>query len=72
MRTGEIIGVKFSNFDLEKHNIKCFENIANQLKGYTRNCTSIFLDLYEKVKRDAPDLRTQTKEEQIRIAKSFA
>ena len=59
------------DFDVEKH-IKCFENMANQLKGYTHNCTISFLDLYEKVKRNAPDLRPPTKEEQIRIAKAFA
>ncbi len=30
-----------------------------------------FLNLYEKVKRNAPDLRQPTKDEQIRIAKAF-
>lgn len=58
-------------FDVEKH-IKCFENMAKELKGYTHNCTISFLDLYEKVKRNAPDLRPPTKEEQIHIAKAFA
>ena len=60
-----------NDFDVEKH-IKCFEKMANQLKGYTHNRTISFLDLYEKVKRNAPDLRPPTKEEQIRIAKAFA
>lgn len=59
-----------SEFDVEKH-IECFENMAKQLKGYTNNCTISFLDLYEKVKRNAPDLRPPTKEEQIEIAKAF-
>ena len=59
-----------SEFDVEKH-IECFENMAKQLKGYTNNCTISFLDLYEKVKRNAPDLRLPTKEEQIEIAKAF-
>lgn len=59
------------DFDVEKH-IKCFKNIAQELKGYTYNCTISFLDLYEKVKRNAPDLRTPTREEQIKIAKEFA
>ena len=58
-------------FDVKRH-IQCFENIAKQLKGYTYNCTISFLDLYEKVKRNAPDLRTTTKEEEIEIAKAFA
>ncbi len=60
-----------NDFDVEKH-IECFEKMANQLKGYTHNCTISFLDLYEKVKRNAPDLRPPTKEEQICIAKAFA
>ena len=59
------------DFDVEKH-IECFKNIAQELKGYTYNCTISFLDLYEKVKRNAPDLRTPTREEQIKIAKEFA
>ncbi len=59
------------DFDVEKH-IECFEKMARQLRGYTNNCTISFLDLYEKVKRNAPDLRPPTKEEQIQIAKAFA
>ena len=59
------------DFDVEKH-IKCFENMARKLKGCTHNCTISFLDLYEKVKKNAPDLRPPTKEEQIKIASSFA
>ena len=58
-------------FNIEKH-IECFSEMAQSLKGYTRNCTISFLDLYEKVKRNAPDLRTLTQDEQIRIAKAFA
>ena len=46
--------------------------MAVNLKGYTHNCTISFLDLYEKVKRNAPDLRPPTKAEQIEIAKEFA
>ena len=60
-----------NEFDVEKH-IECFENMARKLKGYTHNCTISFLDLYEKVKRNAPDLRPPIKEEQIKIAKEFA
>lgn len=58
------------DFDVDKH-IECFEKMAKQLNGYTHNCTISFLDLYEKVKRNAPDLRQPTKDEQIRIAKAF-
>ena len=60
-----------NGFDVSKH-IECFENISRELKGYTHNCTISFLDLYEKVKRNAPDIKPPTKEEQIEIAKAFA
>ena len=58
-------------FDVNKH-IKCFEKMAKELKGYTNNCTISFLDLYEKVKRNAPDIKPPSKEEQIIIAKAFS
>ena len=60
-----------NGFDINKH-IECFEKMAKELKGYTHNCTISFLDLYEKVKRNAPDIKPPTKEEQIEIAKAFA
>lgn len=58
-------------FNVEMH-IKCFERLLCQLKGYTHDCTISFLDLYEKVKRNAPDLRPPTEEEQREIAKAFS
>lgn len=58
-------------FDVEMH-IKCFDKLLSQLKGYTNDCTISFLDLYEKVKRNAPDLRPPNNDEQIRLAKAFA
>ena len=58
-------------FDVKKH-IELFRKIAQQLKNYTHNCTISFLDLYEKVKRNAPELRPPSKEEQIEIAKAFS
>ena len=58
-------------FDVSMH-IKCFEKLLNELKGYTEDCTISFLDMYEKVKRNAPDLRPPTEKEQIQIAKAFS
>lgn len=58
-------------FDVKRH-IEEFERIAKRLKGYTHDCTISFLDLYEKVKRNAPDLKPPTREEQIEIAKAFS
>ena len=60
-----------NKFDVNMH-IKCFEKLLNELKGYTEDCTISFLDMYEKVKRNAPDLRPPTEEEQIQIAKAFS
>lgn len=57
-------------FDVNMH-IKCFEKLLSQLKGYTHDCTISFLDLYEKVKKNAPNLRPPNKDEQIEIAKAF-
>lgn len=59
-----------NGFNIKKH-IENFEKIAKELKNYTHNCTISFLDLYEKVKRNAPDIKPPTKEEQIEIAKAF-
>ena len=45
--------------------------MAKSLKGYTHDCTISFLDLYEKVKRNAPDIKPPSKDEQIQLAKAF-
>lgn len=58
-------------FDVEMH-IKCFERLLSQLKGYTHDCTISFLDLYEKVRRNAPDLRPTNEAEQRKIAEAFS
>ena len=58
-------------FNVNLH-IKCFEKLLNELKGYTEDCTISFLDIYEKVKRNAPDLRPPTDVEEKEIAKAFA
>ena len=47
-------------FDVKKH-IKYFDEMAKSLKGYTKHCTISFLDLYEKVKRNAPNIKPPTK-----------
>ena len=58
-------------FNVNKH-INYFENMSRKLKNYTHNCTISFLDLYEKVKRNAPGLRPPSIEEQVEIAKAFS
>ncbi len=58
------------NYSVEKH-IEMFDIIAKMLKGYTEDVTISFLDLYEKVKKNAPDIRPPTNKEQRYIAKEF-
>lgn len=60
-----------NNFSVEKH-IECFNRLLSHLKGYTHDCTISFLDLYEKVKRNAPNLRPPTEKEEREIAKAFS
>ncbi len=58
-------------YNVQMH-IRCFEKLMSQLKGYTEDCTISFLDLYEKVKRNAPELKPPNESEQIELAKAFA
>ena len=57
-------------FDVKRH-IESFNDMAKSLKGYVKNCTISFLDLYEKVKRNAPYIRPPEMDEQIEIVKCF-
>lgn len=50
----------------QKH-IQEFEKIAKELNGYTNFCVISILDLYEKVKRNAPDIYPPSKEEQLEL-----
>ena len=54
------------------HHISAFEKIASQLYGCTETCIISFVDLYEKVKRNAPEILEVTPSEQITLAKAFA
>ncbi len=51
-------------WDRQRH-IEEFTKIARSLKGYTNFCVISILDLYEKVKRNAPDIYPPSKDEQI-------
>ncbi len=55
---------------LKKHTLE-FEKIAKQLNGYTNSCVISFLDMYEKVKRNAPGIRPPTMEEQKELARAL-
>jgi hypothetical protein len=54
----------------DKH-IAAFESMAASLKGYTKTCVISILDLYQKVKRNAPDIYPPEKDEQLILLKEF-
>lgn len=57
-------------YTLESH-IKSFEKMAYDLAGYTHDCVISFIDLYEKTKRNFPEVREVTREERCIIAEEF-
>lgn len=58
-------------YSLDKH-ITDFEKMCKCLSGYTKVCVISFIDLYEKVKRNFPEVREVTQHERIILGKTFA
>lgn len=58
-------------YTIERH-ISDFETICRALSGYTNVCVISFIDLYEKVMRNFPQVRTVSSLERIAIGKTFA
>ncbi len=54
-----------------QYHIKEFERMASTLSGYTNTCVISFIDLYQKVLRNFPEVREVKKEERIELAKEF-
>lgn len=52
--------------------IDTFEKMAEELSGYTNTCIISFIDLYEKVLRNFPQVRMVSREERLKIGKTFA
>lgn len=59
------------DYPLERH-LAAFEQMAQTLAGATRTCVISFIDLYEKVKRNFPEVRAVRKDERIQLGKAFA
>ncbi len=55
-----------------EHHINTFERIAKALDGYTSLAVFGFVDLYEKLKKNHPEIREAGQEEALLIAKSFS
>ena len=55
---------------VERH-IRDFEEMAAGLAGYTHTCVISFIDLYQKVLRNFPEVREVCREDRITLAKEF-
>ena len=58
------------DWDAIRH-IESFRRMADRLDGYTDTCIISFIDLYEKVKRNYPEVRPVSREDRIRLTKAF-
>ena len=57
-------------YPAERH-IRAFEYMAQTLSGYTRTAVISFVDLYEKTKRNFPEVRPVTVEQRLQLGKAF-
>ena len=57
-------------WNVEKH-IKAFRRLLTLLRGYTNSVTISFLDIFDKVKKNASDLKAPTKSEEESLIKAF-
>ena len=58
-------------YTVERH-IKTFQHIAEALDGYTTLAVFGFVDLYDKLKRNHPEIKDCSDEDKIYIAKEFS
>ena len=58
-------------YDLDFH-IDRFEEMASELSAYTNDCTISFIDLYQKVLRNFPEVKEVTTEQQLAIGEAFS
>ena len=55
---------------VERH-IKAFDYMARALRGYTETVVISFIDLYEKTKRNFPEVRTVSREDRLSLGKAL-
>lgn len=58
-------------YPLERH-LADFERMARNLAGYTKTCVISFIDLYQKVRKNFPEVREVRRENRLFIGKEFA
>lgn len=54
-----------------EYHLKAFEQMAASLSGYTQTVVISFIDLYEKVKRNFPEVRTVSRQDQHYLGKEI-
>ena len=54
----------------ERH-IKAFEYMARTLEGYTHTAVISFIDLYEKTRKNFPEVQSVPDDERLRLGKAF-
>ena len=54
----------------ERH-IKAFEYMARTLEGYTHTAVISFIDLYEKTRKNFPEVQSVSYDEKLRLGKAF-
>ncbi len=81
-RLSEIVGARCTGwrydpvfisetYPAERH-IRAFEYIAKELSGFTRTAVISFIDLYEKTRRNFPEVKTVCAEDRMTLGKAFA
>ena len=58
-------------YSLDFH-IDRFEEMASELSGYTNDCTISFIDMYQKVLRNFPEVNEVTVDERLKIGDKFS
>ena len=59
-----------SEWPAERH-IKAFEYMARTLEGYTHTAVISFIDLYEKTRKNFPEVQNVSYDEKLRLGKAF-
>lgn len=58
-------------YSLDFH-IDWFEEMASELSAYTNDCTISFIDMYQKVLRNFPEVNEVTVDERLKIGENFS
>ena len=59
------------NYPIERH-LADFAAMCARLEGATRTCVISFIDLYDKVKRNFPEVRAVRQEDRLRLGREMA